>query len=166
MKEILAIDPGMETGFVYAEYDDDKPINIISVSQVAGGLDGAQGSLWTFDTQADIETWVFEKFRTTPRVFKSDEVEALRIEGAVRLLRPDTVMQYNGAMLLAGGDHGSPSKNKTAADNVLRSMGLWHTGKMIGAKDANDVNSAMKHLVAYLRGIGHEPTLEAIRRGL
>lgn len=166
MKDIVAIDPGMETGFVLAEYNDDEPITIRRAWQTQGGLDGMMESLWNLDIGLSVQTFVFEKFRTSPRVYKSDEVEALRIEGAVRLLRPDVVMQYNGAMLLAGTDHGSPGKNKTAADNVLRAMGLWHTGKMIGAKDANDVNSAMKHLVAYLRGIGHAPTMEALRHVL
>lgn len=166
MKDILVIDPGMETGFVFAEYDDDKPVEIKRAWQKQGGLDGIHNTLWDYDTHLSVQTWVFEKFRTTPRVMRADEVEALRIEGAVRLLRPDVVMQYNGAMLLAGTDHGSAGKNKTAADNVLRKLGLWHTGKMIGAKDANDVNSAMKHLVAYLRGIGHAPTMEALRDGM
>ncbi len=166
MKDILAIDPGMETGFVHAEYDDDKPLSILSAHQVTGGVDGASDLLWAYGVGMSVETWVFEKFRVTPRVYKADEVEALRMEGAVKLLQPNVVMQYNGAMLLAGSGHGSPGKNKIAADNVLRAMGLWHTGKMIGAKDANDVNSAMKHLVAYLRGIGHAPTLEALRHVL
>jgi hypothetical protein len=42
-------------------------------------------------------------------------------------------------------------------------MGLWSTGKKdIGKKDANDVNAAQKHALAYLRSIGHQPTLDAL----
>lgn len=166
MKDVLVIDPGMETGFVFAEYDDDKPVTIRRAWQTKDGLEGARASLWDHAVGIGTQTWVFEKFRTGPRVYKATELEALRIEGAVRILHGNVVMQYNGAMLLAGTNHGGPGKNKIAADNVLRKLGLWHTGKMIGAKDANDVNSAMKHLVAYLRGIGHAPTMEALRDGM
>jgi hypothetical protein len=70
-------------------------------------------------------------------------------------------------MLLAGAGHGSPSRNKTAADNILRAMGLWTLPSEVdNHPDANDINSAMKHLVAYLRNIGHEPTLEALRNAM
>lgn len=165
MKKILAIDPGLETGFVLGEYDDDADLRIVGAWQTTGGLDGATPSLRSMNAN-DLDTWVFEKFRVTPRVYKSAEVEALRFEGAVRMLRPDVVMQYNGSMLLAGGGRPTAAKNKQAADAVLRRMGLWHTGSMIGAKDANDVNAATKHLVAYLREAGHAPTLEALRNGL
>lgn len=165
MKTILAIDPGMETGFVHARYDDDKPVEVIGAWQTQGGVAGAIPSLVQMSAKY-LDTWVFEKFRVTPRVYKADEVEALRMEGAVLLCRRDVVMQYNGSMLLAGSGHGTAGKNKTAADNALRRLGLWHTGKQIGAKDANDVNSAMKHLVAYLRDNGHRPTLEGLRSGM
>jgi hypothetical protein len=162
-------DPGMSTGVVEALVEDDQPIKVLDAWQIHDGVDGVILALGDYYIGAPPSKFVVEKFRVTPRVYRAAEVEALRIEGALMQFTPLIDFQYNGAMLLAGANNGGTtaaqkaSKNKIAADNVLRGMGLWHTGKMIMDKDANDVNSAMKHLVAYARGIGHAPTIAALR---
>jgi len=157
--QLLAIDPGMSTGVVWGVYSDTEPFKLEGRTQVEGGRDATRDFLeGQFSTYTRV---VCEKFRALPRVYKAVELEPLPIEGVVTTLFVDVVWQYPGAMTI-GGAHGTPAKNKRAADDVLRRMGLWTTGSQIGFKDANDVNSAMKHVVAYLKGISHRPTLEAL----
>lgn len=165
-KIITVWDPGMTSGFVQALVTPDEKPRIIDKVELPGGLDAVIDLIvngWIDTCDREGELWVAEKFRVTPRTFRAAEVEALRIEGAIELAHGMVTWQYNDSMLLAGAGHGSPSKNKTAADNVLRSMGLWTLPSEVNNHpDANDINSAMKHLVAYLRNSGHEPTIEAI----
>lgn len=143
----LVIDPGMETGVVYAEADD-RELCILEKLQVTGGLQGFIE--YMRDASFHYDALVCEKFRIGPKVYRQNELEPLRIEGAVYYLSDTRVTwQYNNAMLI-GGASGTAAKNKRAADAVLKELGLWTTGSQIGAKDANDVNSAMKHLVHYL----------------
>lgn len=165
LRRVTVWDPGMTTGLVYALVRPDEPVEVVDKFEIPGGLEGvceliANG--YTPDIIAG-EVWVAEKFRMTPRVRTAVQVEPLRIEGALMLANPDIIWQYPDSMLLAGGHHGSPSRNKTAADNVLRAMGLWTLPSEVdNHPDSNDINSAMKHLIAYLRRIGHKPTLEAL----
>lgn len=165
MTKITVWDPGMTTGFVQAFVEPNSPVRIIDKVELPGGLDGVCDLIangWDFGAMYE-EVWVCEKFRMTPRVRTAEQVEPLRIEGAVKLAHDGVIWQYPDQMLLAGGNHGSPSRNKTAADNVLRRMGLWTLPSEVdNHTDANDINSAMKHLVAYLRNHGHRPTLEAL----
>lgn len=156
---VLAVDPGMETGLVYAELGDDS-LTILDRLQVTGGLEGFVEHMERVGYQSPV---VCEKFRVTPRVFRAAEVEALRIEGAVLALWTDVVFQYNDAMLI-GGRQGTRAGNKRAADDVLRKMGLWTTGSQIGRPDANDVNAAMKHLVHYLNGIDNPYVVSELER--
>jgi len=166
MTRLTIWDPGMTSGLVQAEYDENTLPEIVGKFEIPGGMEAVDELIkngWGWDGFAIDEEWVCEKFRVTPRTYKAAELEALRIEGVVYSADPDVVWQYNDQMLLAGSGHGSPSKNKTAADNVLRELGLWTLPREVpNHKDANDINSAMKHLVAYLRNKGHRPTLEAL----
>lgn len=163
MTSIAVFDPGVTTGIVTAICTA-RRLSITGKYEVPGGLDGLVDDFGLDYLVEEHSIAVCEKFRMTPRVRKAEQVEPLRIEGAVKLAFGKTlVWQYPDSMLLAGGNNGSPSRNKTAADNVLRSMGLWTLPSEVdGHPDANDVNSAMKHLVAYLRNHNHEPTLEAL----
>lgn len=166
MRRLAVWDPGQTTGFIQAEFDDTTLPRIIDKVELPGGLEGVCELIvngWD-SWKIEEETWVSERFRMTPRVRTQAQVEPLRIEGVVQFAHPGVVWQYPDQMLLAGAGHGSPSRNKTAADNVLRGLGLWTLPSEVDYHaDANDINSAMKHLVAYLRNVGHEPTLEALR---
>lgn len=159
--QILAVDPGMDSGIVLADFDEvEGLLAILGRWEVSGGLEG----LMQWDVHKDVaesisavhDFVICEKFRVGPRTYKSIELEPLRIEGALTAVYGNRIeWQYNDAMLLAG-NVGDRNANKRAADNVLREMGLWSTGKQVGHKDANDVNSAMKHLVRWLRESEYE----------
>lgn len=175
MTTTLVIDPGMSTGIVLAERGDMTPFKIIGQWQLMdGGL--PQFVDWvdnTFEGSWQGLEVVCEKFSPLPRVFKLRELEPIRIEGYVYGLCNSgfdipVKWQPPAAMLIAGTNNGGNTRaqkqaaNKRAGDDVLRKLGLWTTGKQFGTKDANDANAAMKHLIAYLRNIGHGPSLEVI----
>jgi hypothetical protein len=164
MMDIAVFDPGITTGLVLAEYTPTTLPRIIGKYEIPGGLSGAIQYIWSASLEGGFSRAVCEKFRMTPRVRTAVQVEPLRIEGAVEAIfgTGGVTWQYPDQMLLAGG-HRSPGANKTAADNVLRDMGLWTLPSEVeNHTDANDINSAMKHLVAYLRNNDHVPTLEAL----
>lgn len=163
MPDIVAIDPGMTTGVVCGRYTPDTPLEITRQYEVEGGLDGLHDFLETFIKRNDFpHKAVCEKFRTVPRVYRADEVEALRIEGLVTSWWPSRTWQYNDQLLI-GGAHGSRSLNKRLADDILRKMGLWSLPSEFPEHgDAADVNAAKKHLIAYLRNHDHRPTLQAL----
>lgn len=162
MTSIAVFDPGMTTGYILAEVTQTAGPIIWAKREIPGGLDPATEMAAQVGL-GGIDVTVCERFRMTPRVRTAEQVEPLRIEGAVNAWCRPVVWQYPDQMLLAGGHHGSPSRNKTAADNVLRRMGLWTLPSEVdNHPDANDINSAMKHLVAYLRNHNHAPTLEAL----
>lgn len=180
MTYLLTIDPGMSTGIVLGQFTEATPYERIGRWQIEGGLEQlAWWVMYHFDD--DLGWWSFSKenagFHVTdvvvvcekfvplpaPRTFKTQELEPIRIEGALQMALETVVWQRAGAMVLAGGD--TPAKRKRASDDVLRRLGLWSTGSQIGMKDANDVNSAQKHAIAYLRSIKHEPTMRFLAEG-
>lgn len=162
MTFLMTIDPGMSTGVTLGKYWETKEYERLEFWQVPGGLDGFHQ--WLKSRMNDWNVWdsvvVCEKFvpLPTPRSFKTHDLEPIRIEGAVAVLFRNVVWQRASAQVLAGGE--TPAQRKKNSDDVLRRMGLWTTGKQVGQKDANDVNSATKHAVSYLRSIKHEPTLK------
>lgn len=176
MTYLLSIDPGMSTGIVLGRFEDNTEYERLEFWQVEGGLPGLRAWLdihfnetdsgwWKF---RDIFPYVIESYEVTivcekfipwpaPRSFKLNELEPIRIEGVIEdRFDPEVVWQPATAMVLAGGD--TKPQRKRNSDDVLRRMGLWTTGKDVGMKDSNDVNSAQKHAIAYLKNIGHEPT--------
>jgi hypothetical protein len=180
MTHLLAIDPGMATGIVFGEYTETTPFEVFEKWQVERGIFGwlnwteehigGTGGIWwgpqrhgnvTFEYEV-----VCEKFVpwASGRSFKLEELEPLRIEGSVQTLLGSPHWQRSTAMVLAEGD--TRGQRKSASDDVLRRLGLWSTPTSMGPdytlKDTNDINSAMKHAVAYLKSIEHEPTLQAI----
>lgn len=177
----------MSTGIVLGKFDDDTAYERIARWQFDGGLDGFKDWYrvhryyhydgwefhiydgWEFHIDGGLLEMpvseviiVCEKFvpLPAPRSFKLNELEPIRIEGALTSFHENIVWQRSSAMVLTGGE--STAGRKKNSDDVLRDMGLWTTGKDIGMKDANDVNSAQKHAIAYLRSIGHAPTLAAL----
>lgn len=163
MTYLLSIDPGMSTGIVLGRYDREKPYERIDRWQVEGGLTGFIEFYDDFGSDyLHGGVVVVEKFvpLRSNRTFRVDELEPIRIEGAIQMVGISPVWQRAASMVLAGGD--TPAQRKRASDDVLRRMGLWSTGSQVGRKDANDVNSAQKHAIAYLKSIKHLPTLEAL----
>ena len=154
------------SGLVVAEFTPTTLPVILWKEQIPGGMEGIE-KVASDESISVLDVTVCERFRMTPLARTAEQVEALRCEGAVYAWCKPVVWQYNDQLLI-GGMHDGPTRekraaaNKRAADNVLQELGLWTTGKQVGYKDANDVNSAAKHLIAYLRNIGHEPTLGAL----
>jgi hypothetical protein len=167
---IVAIDPGMETGIVEAIVDAGR-VRIVGREQIVGGLNG----LTDIDYLGNLHEWdpnaiVYEKFSPLPtsRAYKLAELEPIRIEGAIESypwIGAALAPQRTSALTIAG-THGDYRANKKAADNLLRECGLWTLPREIERPDANDVNAAMKHLVAFGRAQGwqdpHEWKIEKI----
>lgn len=170
MTTLLAIDPGMSSGIFLGSYTEDTPLVRMDWRQVEGGLDAflpvIQGGDPSLLQCADVI--VCEKFspRPTARQWKLDELEPIRIEGAMRGLAGGRVhWQKPEAMVLRQGR--TQTERKRHSDDVLRELGLWllpMDARAYGMEDANDANAAAKHALSYLRSIRHPPTLASIAR--
>lgn len=162
---IVAVDPGMSTGIARMEMDDEGNMQGWVTAQIEGGLNGLLDSPWA-QTICEAEKVVFEVFTPRPmsRNYRSDELEPLRIEGAVRMLRlglnDQTIFQRPEARSILRLEPMSESVN------FLKYMGMHSTGKSVGKKDANDANAAMLHLVAYLRDTHNRDILARIENAL
>lgn len=186
MTYILAIDPGLSSGIVLGKFSNTEPFERVAFWQVEGGLAGflewadrywyINTENWSrflisddFDVPAGNLLVVAEKF--TPLTNKGfshtlDSVEPLRIEGAMVALGlmpaefPDAEHRWQRpAQMYFSGGNDKASRLK-ASRAWLKSHGLLVTGKQVGCKDANDVNSAQLHLFAHLRKIRHLPTIK------
>lgn len=167
MTFLLSVDPGMATGIVLGKFTEDTAYERLERWQIEGGLPGFRewrgrdGYPWTSMSEV---VWVVEKFVPLPmaRTFKLQELEPIRIEGAIEMAGIEAVWQRAASMVLAGGD--TPAQRKRRSDDRLRALGLWSTptnmGKDYTLKDTNDINSAQKHAISYLRSINHKPTLD------
>jgi hypothetical protein len=153
----VAIDPGQSSGVVWGCFSEDDAFVRIGYAQVTGGLAGLKRFMletfwehqdWTFDHL------VVEKFKTRPlaRNYKLAELEPIRIEGWL----DDYVTAWQWPEQRGWGRGGVAH-----AEEVLRAKGLWLTGKDVGFRDADDCNAAQMHMLAYLRNMGHIPTIEA-----
>lgn len=183
MKYVLSIDPGMSTGITLGRFTAISPYERLDYWQIEGGLPGLRewfkvhdlqdeeyGHSWLYgERRQEVTDWnpvvVCEKFvpLPAPRSFKLAELEPIRIEGVIEDRFGDSVVwQRPSAMVLAGGE--TPAERKRNSDDILRRGGLWLTGKKdLGLKDANDVNAAQKHALAYMTRINHQPTIEKYR---
>lgn len=169
MPRIYTIDPGMSTGITLGHFDDSTPYTRDEFWQIEGGRDAFDAWMWGHVSlpQSGVK-WVCEKFTPRPmqRSFKTDELEPIRIEGTLETWAYDPdpawgfsiIWQRPDRMVLRKGD--STAESKRLSDNLLREKGLWLTGKSVGCKDANDVNAATKHALAYMRFINHQPSIE------
>jgi hypothetical protein len=181
MTYVMTIDPGMTTGLVLAHYGELEPLTILGKYEIEGGWNGLKHDVNFRTGMLDADEIVCEKFSPLPRVFRLNELEPLRIEGGVDALADEVFYgdgtirtvpiywQVPGAMNIAGTNNGGSTRaqkaaaNKRAADDVLRAAGLWSLPSDSPEHgDSNDINSAMKHLVAHMRRIGHAPTLQAV----
>lgn len=147
MTRILSIDPAAErsisdTGWAYGAFLDDEPLSIIDSGVIHGGFNGFTTNYQFLNqliTDADIV--VCEHF--VPWEPKADSTPLL-IEGVVRYLRPDVVLQ-------------SSSGYKTAVpDRVLKVLGMWST-----TGHHQDERSAIRHMLMYMKHLPHKPTLIA-----
>ena len=139
--KLLAIDPAAEspisdTGWALLYYDDTTPATLVDSGVVNGGFAGFCG--WVLPDSDVTVCERFVRFRS-----QADSTPQL-IEGVVRYLRPNVVLQPS-------------SGYKTAvSDAVLKNLGLWST-----KGHHADERSALRHGLWYLKKIKHMPTLHA-----
>lgn len=151
-KQFLSIDPGMSTGIVLWHSLWGGPFIRHEYWQIAGGLEGfiafiSKDGVPAIVEDLDISFAVCEQFIPDGRASKLQEFEPLRIEGYIRGLFPcewDIHWQRNSAM-------------KGVTDRKLKQHDLWVTGTDVGMPDANDVISATKHGLAWLKA-NHAPS--------
>lgn len=138
MNTILGLDPGGTTGWSLWQYDALTPPRPIEHGQVSGGLDGFL-EWWEGDDMGyrSMEV-VSESFRLDGRTPKPD-VTPLRIEGALRVLRPDVIYQPN-------------TMKMHLTDDRIKALGLWWKG------EPHAIDS-MRHVWALMRARRHMPTL-------
>lgn len=154
---IMSIDPGMETGVVIAEVATDARLRILRRAQITGGLSGAAARILDVAEVWEVERVVMESFSPRPgaRSWRLEELEPLRFEGwalgmfgTVEFRRPEARKLINASM--------------AQTDEYLRWADLWTLPSQIDRPDAKDVNSAMAHLVGYLRDQAHMPTIKSL----
>ena len=139
--KLLAIDPAAETsvsdtGWALLYYDEDAPATLLDSGVVHGGFTGFCG--WALP-ESDVT--VCEHYVVFNR---AGDPTPLLVEGVVRYLRPDVVLQPS-------------SGYKTAvSDTVLKNLGLWST-----KGHHADERSALRHGLWYLKRMRHTPTLKA-----
>lgn len=128
---------------------------IVSVLQVPGGMGPLRKRLISIPREWRI---VCEKFSPRPgaRSWKLNELEPIRIEGALEVLHPGRVNWRKPEQRKLVGN------SLIATGRFLRDAGYWQTPKSVGRPDANDVNAAIMHALGHLRDAGHIPTIEML----
>lgn len=163
MTRLLAIDPGMTTGVVWGHYDQTSPFLRVGFAEVPGGMVGLDE--WLIDLFEGRFAWpdvvVSERFKPRPmaRSYRLDELEPLRIEGYLWSLfdRRDNSLVFRDPETRGSGRDGV-----RGMERVLKLHNLWlRPSDIPNHGDANDANAAQMHALAYLRSIGHLPTIHA-----
>ncbi len=148
MTTILAIDPSAEravssTGWAFGEFSEAQPFVRVSSGVTEGGFAGfcadneLEGLLKTAGVVVCEHYVVFNR---------AGDPTPLLVEGVVRFVRPDTVLQ------------GASGKNTLVPDAALKKLGLWST-----SGHHHDEREATRHLLVYLVASRHLPTLRALR---
>ena len=169
MTYITWFDPGVSTGIVTGWFNDTHHYEPRSVWQVPGGQEGLMGWLDKHPVESSLlwQTVGSEKFIPRPIPGGSHTLESTYplVQEGVLVGRgvmppyPRGNWQPASSQLLVHGD--TPAESKKMSDELLKRLGLWFTGKDVGQPDANDVNSATKHILFFLsRTLKHKPTLE------
>jgi hypothetical protein len=104
---------------------------------------------------------VSERFKPRPmaRSYRLDELEPLRIEGYLWSMFD----RQGGSLVFRDPEtRGSGKDGVRGMERVLREHNLWlRPSDIPNHDDADDANSAQMHALAYLRSIGHLPTIHA-----
>lgn len=155
MNRLLSIDPGMETGIVVMGYERGERPRVLGRSQVLGGLAGLLQRIDPFIESADEITCESFSPRPGERSWKLDELEPLRIEGALQIMT-------NGEITWRRPEQRKLIGTLPRTEAFLKATGYWTTPKMVNRPDANDANSAMMHAIGYLRDRAHRPTIDML----
>lgn len=189
MTTLISIDPGMSTGVVVGTFSDTEPFKLEFATQIEGGVQGftkevsnqyctdsfsdtygetcfsvgrfSNGGFYHWYDEVDEDTiFIAEKFtaRGTGNGFayRTEALEPLRVEGAMIAMEMNLSWCSPAQQYFAGGK-GPEAKKRAHA--WLKAHDLYISPKSVGCKDADDARSALLHAIAYLRRIGHEPTI-------
>lgn len=141
---LLAIDPGMATGWSCWEVAEHKAMWRVEYGLIPAGVDGFiewfRGNRWRADRIA------FERFVLGGDV-DYPNLEPLKIEGALRAM-------WDGPV-----DWHLRSDKRHVTDKQLREWGFWVTGSQVDWTDGRDVNDAAIHALTWGKW-NHLPTLE------
>lgn len=139
MTTLLAIDPGVTTGYALCAFTDSDPLTLVEAGQIDRGVDGFVD--WWQERWADDapDFVVAEDFVDDGRTQKPN-LMPLRILGALRVLHPGFISPRNTAM-------------KHAPDPFLRKHGLYINGQ----RHARD---AIRHAWAWVKVTKHRPSIE------
>lgn len=150
---LVSIDPGKATGIAIGVFGDDHPYELLETHLVPNGIGGV---IHWFDevfafTNPDILNnellFVSEQFVARSNNKFVADTEPLLIEGALTaIIRDEIVWQLRTDKALVD-------------DRILKTNGLWQTGKTHEWVDGRDVNDAIIHALAYLKKAKHIPTL-------
>lgn len=149
---MLVIDPGGagkgETGIVYLwlGMDGELPPEVLNSWAVPDGLEGFREWATSPAGHFPLNTVDFVVCETfVNRNIPGADLTPVLIEGAVRYLRPDTILQP------------AAGKNTAVPDEVLKRLGLYDLGT---GDHHQDRREAARHAVWFLKKNKHLPTLK------
>lgn len=141
MIRILGIDPGGTTGLALISVDNVSAPNIIWQKQIAGGLEGFLNFHWDELLDTEIDLIVCESFTLREGVHGVD-LSPTYIIGALEALYPAMPIVYQ-----------APKMKPLCDDTRLKKMGFYVPAR-------GHAMDAVRHVMVYLRGTKHMPTLE------
>lgn len=168
MTQILFCDPGRSTGLAWGHYGEATPFTLDGYAQVDGGLPGLL--IWLNENQstADSHVWWAEFYKPYSAIQTIDSMYPKYVEGALVTLGymhdydldPARWRTSNYQYVVSGKNAAEKKRNQLAWIKENHPE-LYVTGKMVGQSDADDVRSAIGHLLSIMRDkLGHRPTIE------
>ena len=144
MTTILSIDPGGlgtgETGIALGVFTPTEPYHLLDTWAVPDNITGFRA--WYYERWHDADVVVCEQW--VDRNIRGADRSPLLIEGAVRFLWPEVVLQP------------ASGKNTAVSDQALKNLGVYTVGG-----HHHDIREATRHAVLYLKHQHHMPTLKA-----
>lgn len=145
MSTILAIDPGLTTGWAQITYSDDDPGHLLDGGEIRDKNSSVAVGAW-FDRFEAQDLVVMEGWEYRKNKFSVDANLACGPIGVVRWL-----CYVKGIDLVIA----RPIDRSVVTDEMLRANGDWYSGGRGHAREAT------RHGIAYLLRHNHLPTMNA-----
>lgn len=166
MGALISIDPGVSSGVSVFTFSDTSPAELKDTLQFTGGAEALYSNLEGLNERYGGADYVCEDFQARPQQgfgYTTKSLEPLVCIGgliALGIISRGNKRQLQSPILqyFAGGK--SKAEKRKAQHKWLRENGLYVTGKMVDAPDADDVRSSMAHAIAWFRRQNHTPTIE------
>lgn len=160
------IDPGRSTGIAWGHHTDTTPLTLDGYAQVDGGLLGLL--IWLGDNETTVKSnvWYAEKYVPYSAIQTVDSTYPLIVEGG--LITAGVIPDHNQAperwrpskhQYWVSGGKAAQKRQKQERWIKDNHPDLYVTGSNVGAKDADDVRSAIFHLLSLMRAQNHKPTM-------